>query len=81
MGTSGQLRTLITARPFRPFVIRLTGGRSFNVRHPENAACDLRGRELTVFDEEGMHLVEMLLVEVMEPVTVPPQPDNGEDPS
>ena len=78
MGTSGQLRTLITARPFRPFVIRLTGGQSFTVRHPENAACDLRGRELTVFDEEGMHLVEMLLVEAMEPAAAPAQSESEE---
>jgi len=70
MGTSAQLRTLITARPFRPFTIKMASGERFTVRYPENAACDLRGRELAVYDEEGMHLIEMLLVEVMEPVVV-----------
>jgi len=68
MATREQLRALITASPFDPFVIRMTGGRVFTVRHPENAACDLRGRALVVLDQEGIHQVEMLLVEVMEPV-------------
>jgi hypothetical protein len=68
MATRDQLRNLLTAQPFAPFLIRRTGGRAFTVRHPENAACDLRGRALTVYDEKGMHSVEMLLVEVMQPV-------------
>ena len=44
MGTPEQLRALITAQPFEPFLIRMAGGRVFTVRHPENAACDFRGR-------------------------------------
>ena len=80
MATREQLREMITASPFRPFVIRMTGGRAFNVRHPENASCDLRGRALTVYDEAGIHSVEMLLVEVMEPVDSPAtKQGNGPD--
>jgi hypothetical protein len=68
MATKEQLRALITARPFRPFVIKMASGERFTIRHPENAACDRDGRSLTVYDDE-MHMVEMLLVEIMEPVS------------
>ena len=44
MATREQLRAFITAQPFRPFVIRMTGGRFFTIAHPENAACDPKGR-------------------------------------
>jgi hypothetical protein len=71
MATPDQLRQFITAQPFVPFMIRMNGGRSFLVRHPENAACDQRGRALAVFDDDGTHLLEMLLVEVIEPATSP----------
>jgi hypothetical protein len=70
MATKEQLRALITARPFAPFLIKMASGERFTVRHPENAACDDRGRSLTVYDQ-GLHLVEMLLVEVMEPAEAP----------
>lgn len=72
MATREQLRTFITARPFQPFVIKMASGERFTIKHPENAACDERGRNLAVFSD-GMHLVEMLLVEVMEPATAPAQ--------
>jgi hypothetical protein len=79
MATREQLRALITARPFQPFLIKMASGERFMVRHPENAACDDRGRSLTVYDD-GLHLVEMPLVEVMEPAASPAQsggPGNG----
>ena len=72
MTTKEQLRELITTHPFQPFLVRMTGGRTFTIEHPENAACDHRGRNLVILDKQGMHLVEMLLVEVMEPVREPP---------
>jgi len=68
MATRDQLRQMVTAQPFRPFAVKLAGGRSFTVRHPELVACSVNGREMTVYDDQGAHLVEMLLVEVMEPV-------------
>ncbi|MFI5460762.1 MAG: hypothetical protein ACHRXM_35565 [Isosphaerales bacterium] len=74
MATPEQLRQMITSRPFRPFLIKLASGESFTVGHPENASCDPRGRSLVVQDDDGLHLVEMLLVEVMEEVKSPAQP-------
>jgi hypothetical protein len=69
MATREQLRALITRIPFQPFVIRMTGGRVFTIRHPENAACAPDSRALVVMDDEGIHFAEMLLVEVMEAVS------------
>jgi hypothetical protein len=73
MATKEQLRSMTTAQPFRPFVIKMASGERFTIKHPENAACDERGRNLVIFSG-GMRLVEMLLVEVMEPVTLEPGP-------
>lgn len=66
MATKEQLRSLITARPFQPFVIKMASGERFTIKQPENAACDERGRSLTVYSN-GMHLVEMLMVERITP--------------
>jgi len=72
MATKEQLRAFITAQPFLPFVIRMTGGRVFTIAHPENAACDPKGRALVILDRAGIHQAEMLLVEVMEPADTTP---------
>ena len=73
MATREQVRALTTAQPFRPFVVRLASGQVFTVRHPENVACDLVSRGMTVYDEQGMHLLEMIQVELIEPM-VPARP-------
>ena len=81
MATPDQLRTMITARPFLPFLVKLASGQSFTVKHPENASCDPRGRSMVVQDDEGMHLLEMLLVEVMKPLkTSAKSPTEGNGP-
>jgi hypothetical protein len=68
MTTRDQVRFFQTQQPFRPFLVRLAGDRSFTVTHPELAACSKNGREMIVYDDDGMNLIEMLLVEVLEPV-------------
>jgi hypothetical protein len=68
MATHQQVRFLQTQQPFRPFMVKLNGGRSFEVRHPENISCSMNGREMVIHDEEGMHLIEARLVEIMEPI-------------
>ena len=52
MVTPQQLRDMVNARPFQPFVVAI-GNRSFTIPHPENAACDLRRRDLVLFDKQG----------------------------
>ena len=53
---------MVSAQPFRPFLVNLADGRMFAVRNPELASCSMNGRELVVHDDDGMHLVEMLMV-------------------
>jgi hypothetical protein len=77
MATPQQLRQMVRAEPFRPFLVKLAGGRSFTVRHPENVACSVNGDEMTVYDDHGVHLVEMLLVEVLEPAVSPEEDPPG----
>ena len=38
-----QLPPFLMARPFRPFVVRLSDGRRFEVSHPESASVYLGG--------------------------------------
>ena len=77
MATREQFSEMIGARPFVPFVIKLASGAAFTVSHPELASCNVSGRSLWVHDDDGTHLVEMLLVEVMEPTTSPARPGQG----
>jgi hypothetical protein len=39
---------MVTARPFRPYVITLANGQSFTIRHPELVSCDARGRGMQI---------------------------------
>jgi hypothetical protein len=64
----------IDKRPLDAFFVRLTGVSDFTVRHPKLVSCDINGRGMTIADEQGSHLVEMLLVAVMEPTTSPAKP-------
>ncbi len=80
MATRAQVRTMQTAQPFRPFLVKLTDGRSFPIPHPELVSCSVNGREMVVHDDEGMHLIEMLLV--IEMVGIPgtgAPSNNGEE--
>jgi len=69
VATREQVRQMQTAQPFRPFLVKFADGRSFLVRHPELVSCSLNGRELVVHADQGMHLIEMLIV--VELVTAP----------
>jgi hypothetical protein len=71
MATNLQVRTMQTAQPFRPFLVKLADGRQFEVRHPENIACSPNGREMTVYEGDQMHLIEMLLVVELVPRSEP----------
>lgn len=71
MATREQLRAFQTRQPFLPFRITLGSGRTITVRHPELAACSTNGREMVVYDDDGMHLLEMLMVEILEDANEP----------
>jgi hypothetical protein len=72
MATQQQLRTMIEVRPFKPLAVSTAGGKTLIVRHPENVSCSVDGRELVVHDENGMHLVDMELVDVLEAAQASP---------
>jgi hypothetical protein len=71
MATREQVRTMQTAQPFRPFLVKLADGRHFGVTHPELISCSANGREMVVHDDDGMHLVEMLRVIELAPQARP----------
>lgn len=81
MATREQVRLMQTSQPFRPFTVKLAGGRVFTVQHPELISCSVDNRGMVVHDDDGMHLVEMLMVEMIEavPQTATPKAEgNGE---
>ena len=71
MATNEQVRLMVRAEPFRPFLVKLADGRHFEVRHPENISCSRNGREMVVHDDAGMHLIEQLLVLELVPKSEP----------
>ncbi len=74
MATWNQVRDAMQRQPFRPFTLYLVDGRSYLVGHPDFIAIPMspRGRELTVYDADGSHLIDMgLVVEVHVPDAVP----------
>ncbi len=84
MATPNQVREVVRAQPFVPFVIHLADGRKFDVRHPEFVAVAPNGRELLfVADDQGIHQFEMLLVAEIEtpapalPTNPTPTPSGG----
>lgn len=73
MATRDQVRVLITARPFRPFRVRTNSGETYTIYHPELISCSVDGRSMQVNDDDGLHLLEMLCVEAIDPVPAPQQ--------
>ena len=77
MATHLQVRDLITAKPFRPFHVRMVSGRTFEVRHPENIACSPNGRDMVVYAGDELIHVEALLVETLEPIPATKTPEGN----
>ena len=74
--TLNPFRQALTKQPFQPFRIILADGRSFTIEHPDSAAMDPRGREVTFYEQDGtQHFIEaMLIAEVIVPTTPEPSP-------
>jgi hypothetical protein len=71
MATREQVRALQTARPFRAFMVRTNSGETYTIFHPELISCSVDGRGMQVNDDGGLHLLEMLCVEALEPLPAP----------
>jgi hypothetical protein len=62
-----QLSELKSARPFRPFLLRLGDGRIIAVDRPESFACDPAGTQMHVFaGGESISFIDMATAEVFE---------------
>jgi hypothetical protein len=64
MAMLNQVRDAMHRQPFRPFTLYLVAGRSYLVRHPDFVAIPMspRGRDLTVYDADGSHMIDMSLI-------------------
>jgi hypothetical protein len=80
MATPQRIKDMIRAQPFRPFTVGLVGGRSFTVKHPEYAAVSVDGREMTLYDEDGAHYIEALMIDVIETLAAAQSGSQGNGP-
>ena len=51
--TKEAIKEKITAAPFRPFAIRLTDGRKYDVPSPDHASVSPSGRTMVVYTDGG----------------------------
>jgi hypothetical protein len=64
--TTDQMKALIEARPFVPFIIRTADGRQIDVKHPETIAYR-GGRIAVVFKtSDAVEIIDPLLVPSLE---------------
>lgn len=62
--TSNEIRAAVRAEPFRPFVIRTTGGREYTVNHPGWIMLSPSGRTLVVVGSDDAYgIVDVLMIE------------------
>ncbi|MCS6978361.1 MAG: hypothetical protein NZM31_15335 [Gemmatales bacterium] len=66
--TSHELRAALQNRPFKPFVIHMADGRSFEVRHPDFFWIGPNGRTAFVYTPSGtdFSIVDVLLMTEIE---------------
>ena len=63
MSTEG-IKEVVKKQPFRPFVIKMTSGATFEVNHPEFFAVSPSFRRMyVVLDEEHSEMIDTLMVE------------------
>jgi hypothetical protein len=67
--TSDQIRKALRSEPFKPFLIKTTGGREYMVRHPEMILLSPSGRTLALADSEDTFVViDVLMIESLDPM-------------
>jgi hypothetical protein len=68
--TADKLRNAIRAVPFRPFSFKLTGGRIYPVTDPSLIAISASGREVTLYTDKGMTMIDgnhVISLQLLEP--------------
>jgi hypothetical protein len=66
MATPRQIQALDARRPFEPFQLHLSSGRTILITHPESIAYGAAGHEIAIFDQADFHLIDMRLMEIVE---------------
>ena len=62
-----KIKSVHTAKPFRPFILHMADGRQVNVDHPEFMAVSPTGRYATVYKlDESTEEIELFLVTSVE---------------
>ena len=64
--TTDQLRDMINARPFAPFVMHMADGRNVEVNHPEMIAYGGGRIALVMKADDRFEIVDLLLVPSIE---------------
>ncbi|MHC1765414.1 MAG: hypothetical protein AB9869_14120 [Verrucomicrobiia bacterium] len=63
LSTEG-IKEVVRKQPFRPFVIKMTSGATFQVDHPEFFAVSPSYRRIYLFlDDEHSEVIDTLLIE------------------
>lgn len=63
MSTEG-IKDVVRKQPFRPFVIKMTSGATFEINHPEFFAVSPSFRRMfVVLDEEHSEVIDTLMIE------------------
>ena len=84
MMTYQRLGSYVTAEPFRPFRIQMTGGRTFEIRHPEMISvgrstahiCTAMSDDPKQAKERQVE-VSLLLIESIEPLNTAIRPQGA----
>lgn len=61
------VRIFNSAQPFRPFLIKLTDGQSFQIDHPESVVCSPDDTELAFYAaDDDLPVAELRVVDTRE---------------
>jgi hypothetical protein len=78
--THDQLFNLMHARPFRPYRLKMAGGREIAVTHPEAIAYGGERTTVVVLPCDRWEIVDIGLIESVEGTNEPaPAAESGED--
>jgi len=59
VATMNQVQAAMHSQPFRAFTVYLNGGRCYLIKHPGFISYSPNNREMTVHDEQAVHLIDM----------------------
>ena len=49
---TGEVRKLMNAEPFAPFLVKTSDGKQYRVKHPDYVAISPKGGRVTLYDDE-----------------------------